>query len=98
MNLSAKKEAFARSRNLRDPQFDGCRIPDTMIDARKERPMFETDKGLGPGKWLKWFMAPVILVGICSFWPEDSFIGGTIVGLCGAIAIAIARCKIRSIR
>ena len=57
--------------------------------------MFDTDKGLGPGPWLKWFMVVAIAYGICTFWPENKIITMIGAGLSGT-AIAIAKRKIRS--
>jgi hypothetical protein len=52
--------------------------------------MFNYDQGLGPGKWLKWFMAAMIVYAISTFWPEHRitvFVGG----IFAAVGVRIAR-------
>jgi small-conductance mechanosensitive channel len=59
--------------------------------------MFDYDPGLGPGKWLKWFMAAIAIYGVSTFWPDNQtaiFVGGVF----AALAIGIARHQIRKAR
>jgi hypothetical protein len=52
--------------------------------------MFDYDQGLGPGKWLKWFMVAMILYAISTFWPDNRiavFLGGGLAALGVSLAV-----------
>lgn len=39
--------------------------------------MFDYDQGLGPGKWLKWFMAAMVVYAVCTLFPNSRVIAGS---------------------
>jgi hypothetical protein len=55
--------------------------------------MFDYDQGLGLGKWLKWFMAAMVIYAVCTFWPENQ-IAIVIGGLFAVVGIGIVRHQI----
>jgi hypothetical protein len=55
--------------------------------------MFDQDRGLGPGKWLKWFMACAIVYALLTLFPENK-VAIAIGGLFAAVAIGLARHQI----
>jgi hypothetical protein len=55
--------------------------------------MFEQNFGSSATRWLKWFMAAMVIYAVSTFWPEDRTI--TVLGAIAAyLGIAIARRQI----
>jgi hypothetical protein len=51
--------------------------------------MFDYDKGLGPGKWLKWFMACAVVYALLTLFPENRL--AVVIGsLFAAAAVGLA--------
>jgi len=46
--------------------------------------VFDYDKGLGPGKWLKWFTACMVIYALMTFFPDNKVAVGV-----GAVALVI---------
>lgn len=45
--------------------------------GEEETLMFDYDQGLGPGKWLKWFMAAMVVYAVCTLFPNSRVIAGS---------------------
>ena len=62
--------------------------------------MFNYDQGLGPGKWLRWFMAAMVIYGILTLLPENAWAAWAAkIGALAAVAgIAIARYQFVKVR
>jgi hypothetical protein len=59
--------------------------------------MFNYDQGLGPGKWLKWFMPAMVIYAVSTFWPANGiavFLGSVF----GTVGLNIAWYQIRKHR
>jgi hypothetical protein len=56
--------------------------------------MFNYDYDLGPGRWLKWFMAAMIIYAISTCWPDNEWV--VRIGLAfAAIGISMAKRQIK---
>lgn len=59
--------------------------------------MFDYDQGLGPGKWLKWFVGAMAVYGISTMWPESK--AAILIGaIFAAVGIGLARHQINKRR